>query len=245
MEPKISVILNCYKRFDSLPLQLQAIENQTIKPHEILIWVNASEEYKKTDKKIFNNYKTVISNYNFGVWPRFYHAMNTTGDYVCLFDDDTIPGKKWFENCMTEMNKQEGLYGTRGLVFSNYNYDYSEDIGWHSGNETTRQVDIVGHAWFFPKKFASAFCRETETPSSSLCGEDIHFSYSIQKYMNGKTFVPPHPVTDLEMWGSIPKYGMHWGCDKNAISTNPDAHPRFQKALASYKDKGFKLLNVK
>ena len=87
----ISVVLNCYKRLDSLPLQLDAIEKQTIKPLEILIWVNASEEYKKSNKSIFNKYKTTISNYNFGVWSRFYHAMNASGKYICIFDDDTIP----------------------------------------------------------------------------------------------------------------------------------------------------------
>lgn len=238
----ISVILNCYKRLDSLPLQISAIENQTIKPIEIFIWVNASEEYKTSNKSIFNKYKTVISNFNFGVWSRFYHAMNTTGKYVCVFDDDTIPGTKWFENCLSEMKKREGLYGTRGVIFDpSRDYRIAGDVGWHSGNLQTSEVDIVGHSWFFPRHFISAFCADTTIPYSSICGEDMHFSYTIQKFLKAKTFVPPHPVTDLQMWGSIPQHGIHWGTDQNAISNRSDIDEKFKSSLNLYRSKGFKL----
>lgn len=242
-KPKITALVNCYKRWDSLALQIQAIENQTIAPHEICLWVNASDQFKKFDKNIFNKYKTIISNHNYGVWPRFAHALNATGDYVCVFDDDTIPGSMWFENCMNEMNKQEGLYGTRGIIFKDQNYfGYLADVGWHSANPNTIKVDIVGHAWFFPKHYLSAFWRETNDSISRFCGEDIHFSYAIQKYLQANTFVPPHPRENLKMWGSIPQYGLHWGCDQNAISEQQGINDQFKTALTYYCNKGFKLI---
>jgi len=241
--PKITALINCYKRWDSLPLQIEAIENQTIAPHEICLWVNASEEFNKFDKKIFNKYKTVISNYNYGVWSRFFHAMNSTGEFVCVFDDDTIPGSKWFENCFTEMKKREGLYGTRGVIFNpQANYKIAGDVGWHSGNQHTTEVDIVGHSWFFPRRYLSAFCAEAEIPQSTICGEDMHFSYAIQKHLKAKTFVPPHPTTDLQMWGSIPQHGMLWGTDKNAISNRSDIEEKFKNSLDFYRSKGFQLI---
>jgi len=242
---KISVIVNCFRRFESLKMQLDSIESQTIKPHEILLWVNASDVFKKFDKNIFNKYRTVISNYNYGVWSRFSHVFNTSGDYVCIFDDDTIPGKKWFENCINQMQKEEALYGTRGVIFNDYNYTIKEDVGWHSANLETKQVDIVGHSWFFPRYYISSFWKDAIIPNSLLCGEDIHFSYSIQKYLNKKTLVPPHPKHDLDMWGSIPKYGWEFGADNNAISRNPNHLNMFSKALNEYKQKGFKLINCK
>ncbi len=242
---KISVILNCYKRFDSLPIQIEAIKKQTIQPHEIFLWVNASDNFNKFDKKIFNQYVTVISNFNFGVWSRFSHAFNTTGEYICVFDDDTIPGKKWFENCLNEMNKKEALYGTRGVIFNDYNYNIAEDVGWHSANTHTTQVDIVGHSWFFPRKYIECFWKESIIPESRFCGEDIHFSYSIQKYLDAPTLVPPHPREDIEMWGSKPELGWRFGADNNAISREPDHLDKFAKALNEYKRKGFKLLKNK
>lgn len=242
--PKITAIINCYKRWESLHLQIEAIERQTIKPFEICLWVNASENFAKFNKQIFNKYKTVISNYNYGVWSRFAHSLNALGDYVCVFDDDTIPGSKWFENCITEMNKQEGLYGTRGLIFGGNNYAHVKaDVGWHTGNAQTTKVDIVGHSWFFPKHYLSAFWREFSLSNSSICGEDIHFSYAIQKYLKASTFVPPHPLEDKEMWGSIPESGFKIGMDKNAISMQTGIHDKFRFALHEYCAKGFKLIS--
>lgn len=243
---KISAILNCFKRPQSLRLQIEALERQTIKPHEILLWVNASEEYNAFDKSIFNKYKTVISNYNFGVWSRFAHALNTSGDYICIFDDDTIPGALWFQNCINEMQKEEALYGTRGVIFDNFDYgSMIADVGWHSANQHTTPVDIVGHCWFFPRKFIGAFWQEALIPNSPLCGEDIHFSYCIQKYLNARTLVPPHPGDNIEMWGSMPDHGWQFGADNNAISRSPGNLQMFRDALYEYQNKGFKLLKNK
>lgn len=242
-EKSVSVILNCYKRPSSLPLQLKALESQTLKPKEILIWINGSDEYKKFDKSILNSYRTIVSNYNYGVWARFAHAFNTTGDNVCIFDDDTVPGNKWLENCHLCNEKEEALYGTRGIIFKDRFYGMLADVGWHSGNSETTQVDIVGHSWFFPRSFLSAFWRESIVPGSLFRGEDIHMSYSIQKHLGKNTYVPPHPISDLQMWGSNPNIGMYYGCDSNAISNDPKL-ALFGESLNSYCEKGFKLLRV-
>ena len=36
----ISVILNAYKRIDFLDYQINKIQEQTVKPSEIMVWVN-------------------------------------------------------------------------------------------------------------------------------------------------------------------------------------------------------------
>ena len=40
---KVSVVLNCYKRSRWLEEQISALDNQTVKPVEILVWKNYSE----------------------------------------------------------------------------------------------------------------------------------------------------------------------------------------------------------
>jgi hypothetical protein len=57
-----------------------------------------------------------------------------------------------------------------------------------------------------------------DTRVFALCGEDMHLSYTAQKYGKIKTFVPPHPKTDLELWGSDPQKGMQYGTEAHAIS---------------------------
>jgi len=74
----ISVILTKYKREHRFEEQYQSVENQSIKPEEILVCDNRSQ--------------------NLGVWSRFSTALHAKGEFVCVIDDDTIPGEKWLEN---------------------------------------------------------------------------------------------------------------------------------------------------
>ena len=52
--------------------------------------------------------------------------------------------------------------------------------------------------------------------STMLCGEDIHFSYMLQKYTDLKTYVPPHPSNDTSMWSSL-KASLY-GSDQHATA---------------------------
>ena len=113
----ITVILNGYKRPENLNEQLEALKNQTLPPDEILFWYNNPGDNDLINYDIGTEIAGAYCNYNFGVWARFAFALNAKNDYVCVFDDDTIPGKKWLENCMDTMNEKEGLLGTVGLLY--------------------------------------------------------------------------------------------------------------------------------
>ena len=120
-------------------------------------------------------------------------------------------------------------------------YHPFEHYGWGNPNEETIQVDIVGHAWFFRREHLAIFWSEMPPQDASkIAGEDIHFSYMLQKFGLG-TYVPPHPQDDLSLWGSLPEYGKKIGTDENAISSNQMALSRFDVALQYYTNKGFLL----
>ena len=239
LTPKISVVLNAYKRTDYLALQLDAIENQTIKPHEIFVWQNAGGEI---DKNLMHRFIIARCSENLGVWARFAFALNVRADYICIFDDDTIPGNRWFENCLNTLKEYDGLLGTRGLRYhSTKRYHPFEHYGWGNPNDETVQVDIVGHAWFFRREYLSFFWSEMPPIESNyIAGEDIHFSYMLQKFGIG-TYVPPHPKNDKNLWGSLPEHGLKIGTDNNAISSSQTALSRFDNALRYYTKNGFKL----
>ena len=220
----ITCILNGYKRGVNLQEQLEALKNQSLPPDEILVWYNNPGEDTLINYDIGTEVPVAYCNYNFGVWARFAYAFMARNPYVCVFDDDTIPGKKWLENCMNTMKTHEGLLGTVGLVYpkplppeqSSY-YEPYVRVGWPDGGniEETMEVDLVGHSWFFKKEWLSHMWREIPNPKYNTCGEDMHFSYMLQKYAGIKTFVPPHPITDKEMWGSIK--GAQYGGDINSL----------------------------
>tara|TARA_B100000212_G_scaffold230753_1_gene175391 strand:+ start:3098 stop:3994 length:897 start_codon:yes stop_codon:yes gene_type:complete len=238
---QITVVLNVYKRLHNLAKQIDALNSQTIKPDNILIWKNNSDQ--DLPPEILTKAIVSQNNYNYGVWARFAFALNAKTKYICIFDDDTIPGKKWFENCLTTMETCEGLLGTRGLRFkSRYRYSPNDGFGWDNPSNDIKRVDIVGHSWFFKREWLTAFWRELPSiDSSHIAGEDIHFSYTLQKYFGLNTFVPPHPNDDKDLWGSIPEYAISMGNDNKGISSKDESIIRFNKALKFYTDKGFKL----
>ena len=206
----ITVILNCYKRPQYLKEQIVAIQSQTIKPEEIIIWYNKPEDNQQYNISGLGA-KVILCDHNYKFHGRFAAGLLAKTKYVAIFDDDTIPGKKWFENCINSISEKPGIYGTTGVVIHGNGYIPNHKVGWNGNisNENIEEVDLVGHAWFLEREHLLYLWREE--PYSWENGEDMQLSYYAQKYGNIKTFVPPHPNSDLEMWGSIK--GMKYGND--------------------------------
>lgn len=220
---QITAILNGYKRPDFLSEQINAINNQTIKPADIMMWKNGDTPFPQN---LLNNLTTASCNKNLGVWARFAYALNARTEYVCIFDDDTIPGNKWFENCINTIQTHEGLLGTIGVIFYTTTNYHGYRVGWDNiNNPTPQMVDIVGHAWFFKREWLSTYWRELPSVdffnsinNNFICGEDLHFSFMLQKYLGLNTYVPPHPMEDKSLWGSTK--GWEYGTEKHGISVN-------------------------
>ena len=242
MNPKITVMLNVYKRSSNFGNQIAAINAQTLQPWEIMVWENGTEHVPDEYRQGLSITRAAK---NFGVWARFAHALNASGEYICVFDDDTIPGERWLENCFRTMLETPGLLGTRGVIFDNPNaYSMNRDVGVYGANETTQQVDIVGHAWFFKKSWLATFWGAlSDRFEEDIAGEDIHFSYVLQRYLNLPTLVPPHPAADLSLWGSNPELARTLGAGKESISQSSESLLRFENALQHYRKLGFKTIS--
>lgn len=210
MNRDVTVVLNGYKRPWLREIH-EAVKNQTIKPKEVMLWYNYPGEDALVDKVTAAKCRTAMCTSNFGVWARFAFALNAKTKYVCVFDDDTVPGTRWLQNCLNTIQTHPGLLGTRGLVFTTNETYYGPNgrYGWAASdvpavmNEQPVEVDLVGHSWFFEREWLSSFWRELPAPEYMFCGEDMHFSYTLQKYKGLKTYVPPHPKDDKTLWGSL------------------------------------------
>lgn len=248
--PDITCILNVYKRPHCLKEQLEAVLNQTLPPKKIIIYKNYAEGVLTLPNDVLelafkNNITIINSSENFGVWARFAVALLAKTTYVCIFDDDTIPGKKWFENCYATMLKVNGLLGTIGVIFqpSPDKYIMKNRFGWGNPNEEITQVDIVGHSWFFKREWlAYLWSNVPDYEFMDVSGEDMGFSYALQK-VGINTYVPPHPENDLEMYGSIPDKAWKYGMEPHCVSFT--SWSKFDKMYKFYKDKGFKCLEEK
>jgi hypothetical protein len=228
----ITVVLNGYRRAANLNEQVDAILAQTVKPAEILVWHNATDSAEiKQNTEIASRTVSAYSNKNFGVWARFAFALNARTEFVAMFDDDTIPGVRWLENCLETMKEREALLGTIGLLYLDpppaqspgvSYYNPFVKIGWYTEGQRggAVEVDFVGHAWFFKRAWLSTFWRELPDPDVWLCGEDMHFSAMLQKYLGIPTVVPRHPPGQPELWGSTS--GVVKGTDNHSLwESNP------------------------
>ena len=207
MVASVSVVLSGFRRL------ISAVRTQTVTPAEVLFWGNDPEAPMMRNVEAFKM-RSVQANVNFGVWARFAFALNARSEYVAVFDDDTIPGPRWLESCLENMGKREALLGTIGILYApgaDSYYSLQNKLGWYSSGNVSHaiEVDLVGHAWFFKRSWLSTFWRELPDPEVTLCGEDMHFSFMLQKYLGIPTVVPPHPANDRDVWGSVKgEYGM-------------------------------------
>jgi hypothetical protein len=246
MNPEIICILNVFKRVEYLDEQLDAILKQSIPPKKIIIWNNNPEV--NLNKYVSDDIIVISSSHNLGVWGRFFSQYYLlSGEFVCVFDDDTIPGNNWFKNCIDTINKHNALLGTIGVIFNKGNtYNTLTRFGWDGENEYPMIVDIVGHSWFFRKEWISTLIKDLPNIDRQLiCGEDMHLSFVLQKYLNIPVIVPPHPKSDISLWGADPIKSKEYGTDENSISMKEGFWIKFSNALKYNIDKGFETINNK
>lgn len=239
--PSVAVLLNVYRRGEHFRRQVESAQGQSIRPSSIFVWQN--EDHFQLPDDLVDQLTLARCNRNLGVWARLAFALNIDSDFICMLDDDTIPGREWLRNCVDTMRTNEGLLGARGLRFkSRRSYFHHDEFGWAHPNSTVEQVDIVGHSWFFRREWLSAFWAELPAPCvSRTVGEDIHFSYALQKYLGLGTFVPPHPAGREDLWGSQPEVATVLGVTGAGVSTQPGAQERFQRVFVEYMNRDFQL----
>ncbi len=207
-----------FERPQYLEEQLRAIQAQTVKSHEIMLWYNKGCVPQRAP---LAGVRTVSCDTNFKFHGRFALALLAQTEYVAIFDDDTIPGPDWYASCLETMKTHEGILGTAGIRLTQACYDGYERVGWNGlQSNTPQEVDLVGHAWFFKREHLQHLWREH--PISWENGEDIMFSALAQKYGGIKTFVPPHTERNKSAWGSTK--GAQYGNDAAASYLKPDTN---------------------
>lgn len=223
----ITVVLTLYKRPEALKKQLESIASQTLKPEEILLFhdrVKDGEDILLDPelRPLFDGIKEADE--NIGVWGRFRYAKdNAKGRYICVLDDDTIPGCRWLETCMQLMKQRRAIYAALGICLikpSGYPYSGYYRVGWNSANKKCEEVDFAGHAWFFEKECLNWMFEGTEAYQAiKTAAEDMNISVRAKEH-GVPTVITPHPVGQQDRWGSIPKYAVSYGNDMAATGIN-------------------------
>ena len=215
MSASITAILTVYRRPYTLDRQLAAIRRQTMTPASV--WCFAQEPSQALSQRIHcSGFDRIVectpnSFYHF----RFASALAAQTDFVAIFDDDAIPGPRWFENCVRTFRKYPGILGTHGTRMKSLRqYSDRRRYGWISPSDNVAEVDYVGQAWFTkPEWIRFLFVERLNTGTN---GEDIELGTRAWRFGGIRSFCPPHPPGD----------STHWGCQDNVINGDENASSR-------------------
>lgn len=146
---------------------------------------------------------------NFKFHARFVLPLLCDTEYAVIFDDDTIPGERWLENCLRACREHGAVIGANGRILRRPGQDISSVfVGDGLPVEQDVLVDFVGHCWFM--KSAWARCMWVDRACTWDNGEDIHLAASAQIYAGIPCFVPRMPADDRSLWGDAKH---HYGND--------------------------------
>lgn len=220
---RIGVVLNAFKRPALMPRQLDAVRNQTIPPHEIVIWHNKADGYDLPPLDLRPNESVITSSTNRGVWARYSIAQFIDADVYAIFDDDSIPAHGWFANALSCLQSLPtySIVGSCGVLFVDGSRENRAYLGWKHPVSEMVHADILGHATMFGRDLARQF-----VPCFNwgvTCGEDYSIC-ALARKLGGHVVCPPHDPHDRSGWGSID--GMALGTDEHALWTRPGEEDR-------------------
>lgn len=230
MQANVAVVLTAYKRTHLLERQIAAIKNQTVQPSQIVVWRDSGLELVGQPEKTW------------GVWPRFVVAQFLPVETIAVFDDDTIPGPRFIENCYrTAQVTGPGVLGACGQSYVGGNRQDRLYHGWKLPSEHIVECDIAEHAWFFPRDLLLDW---TDAPYHQfpVTGEQYYISVIAQR-RGWKTWAVAHPPKDQTWWGAID--GFELGTDKHALWMQPGAEEEKQRVHDYYLSKGWQPSAVK
>ncbi len=230
----ITTILQVYKRPQYLQEQLDAIERQTVKSNKLIIVHNEGG----VDFKYPRNAQIIYASPNMHFHLRYTIALLADTNFISFLDDDTIVGSKWYENCLQTIAKHDCIVGTNGRIVDRKNQK-QYGPGWANPKDTETEVDFVGHAVFLKRSNLKYMFFDDILESKN--GEDIMLSANLQRFANIPTYVPPQPLSDREMWGSLK--GMEYGADSVAsYIVNPTHNQERYKLFDDYAKRGWKMI---
>lgn len=121
---KYSVVIPIYERSEVLPLCLDSIKFQTLKPYEIIVVDNNTNEFE-TQKlhSILNNFnfgdkihiKVLKSPKNSGSIARNIGALNSKSDLVAFLDSDVILDANYYEIIVDYFKRYSNLVAIQGV----------------------------------------------------------------------------------------------------------------------------------
>lgn len=206
----VTVYLNCFERPEFFRRQLQALRAQSVQPAHVVTLVNPGSVNQ--DERALSGAQVMMvrTNVNLGPWFRFTMALEAPTKYVCILDDDTLPGPRWLEAAIQRLEAEESALEHSGDVGGLcvaatgqvYRSDSAADhysVGPHSPREEELAVDVGGQGWVLRKDMLLAAAALPRQGNGRL-GWALHLAAALQ-LRDVLTIVLPYDPHNKEAWG--------------------------------------------
>lgn len=207
-----TAVITLWRRGDYLKEQLTAIMNQTITPDNIIIIQN--ESHLTIDRKDFSqfNFTLIKSDLN-SLYTRWIIGYLSDSKYVCVFDDDVIPGRKWIELCIQTSNKYNALVGPSGRIAQPGSQPAWKSIETQESGED-ELCDWVCNSYFFQTSWIKYVVAADRYAGSQKTYDDIQLATTLKAFGGINTVVPGQPKKNPELNGHTKR---QYGHDEHAL----------------------------
>jgi hypothetical protein len=193
---------------------------------EIWVWADRCPENAGVDYESLGVERVFCNSANLGVYSRFAIGLLARTRYVAVFDDDTIPARRYLEGCLRTLEEHRGIVAAAGVQFTRASYRPAVRYGWARQTAEVSEVDIGCNSWTLERDWLNYLWREPAFDWFN--GEDMRLSYLAQKYGGIRTFTPPQdsPEFSGSMRGEL-------GRDEVAVSAREDHYHRRSEQLVA------------
>lgn len=208
-----SAVITVYKRQDYLGEQLRAIQDQSVPPDQIVVLQN--ESHVEIDPFLLDKYevKVIQSDIN-SLYFRWIVGYLLDSCYICVFDDDVIPGHRWIESCIYACEKFNALVGPSGRRAA----PYQEGKAWTSvenfSESTFEFCDWVCNSYFFRKEWVKYITQFSRYYNTQKTFDDIQLATTLKAAGNINVIVPPQVDKKSEWNGHVKR---EYGHDEHAL----------------------------
>lgn len=220
-----SAIICLWKRKEYIKEQIKAIKSQSISPIEIICLINENHfkaaeitELKEQDCKI------ILSEIN-SLYNRWAVSYVCRGDYVCIFDDDTIPGSSYIENAIRCCDGYDCMTGASGRIYDPNGREslykivspVAHDGSFVSCSADDIYCDWVCNSYLFKRSWVPSILDEMSKMESFSTYDDMQAALSLFRSKKIGCIVPFQPQENKELIASLyPEFGS----DNHAVWLN-------------------------
>ena len=204
-----TAMVSFYARENTVHRMLEALFGQTHPPTAVWVSVYGSPAQasivaavRAFQQTTGHNVSLFQGDISLGYHGRFQTVLHVDTDYVFVFDDDCIPGRRFVANALhiAETGMFNGAFGIKGHLA--HPFPEQSTLQYHgplSNTSTLQEVDIVGGGWLVKADTVKLMFRHK--PHTWTTGEDVQLCHAVRELTTGSCYVLPANYSQPDTMG--------------------------------------------